>query len=738
MTLIRKASKRLPIKDQYGRLVEQVDDDDDDEDDDAREGVRSDDERAFEGGSDESDSSSDGDDDADADAEVDEEAVEREQAATLRRARKRMSSALFDDIDQLEGEERVNVARDRIAAACDSLLQAPEANIALLADLEHAVLDSDPTVCRLAILSLLAVFRQILPTYNIRSDYSNEADTQVSRAVADLRRFELSLHNAFTTYVNDVTYLLMHKRTDGSIKQSCVRALGGVLASRPETNRRVQIVSTLIAAVCVRDDMTALEACRQVAAILDADPDGQLSLHIARSVNRLLKAHPYRVRAQLLEALRSVHLRESMTEVDPLAVRDGMRNGTNARRGDGQHLSQQESRNRKALRKIEHDMREAHTKRTKDRRVRVYIDLLNVIFLIYFRVLKQLPHTALLPLALDGCAKHAHLINVEMMNDLLRVLEKLLKSAATNPAMRELPVRLKCILAGYRSLRNQGYVIDIDVKQFSSELYEQLLYMPNVMLPNPIDANDYIAELLYAVYVAICEQPNNEVERAAAFAKRVATLALSLAPNQAIAAIVMIQHIIRKYPRVSALLDTETAVSGVHLPWVEDPAHCNAMAASFWELAALAAHWHPTVRKYALATVQSKFARLDPNVTLQSLRELVHGLDVVSRGTFDPAVREPPAATQKRSRSAHAHLDKQNQFVMRNIDAQRLKARGAPAELAHADVGKASALPDDAVARFRRRRANKRLEKRIRAMEVQVEAAKHFAAGKQQKKKQQQ
>jgi nucleolar complex protein 3 len=493
-----------------------------------------------------------------------------------------------------------------------------------------------------------------------------------------------------------------------------VRALGGILSSRPDSNQRVRIVSTLIAAVCVRDDLTALEACRQMAAILDADPDGQLSLHIVRSVNRVLKAHPYRVRPQLLEALRSVHLRESMTEIDPSAVRDGMRASTNARRADApcqqaggpqsQGAAQDRARHARGALEAHQGSPRARLHRFAQRRVS---DLLS-------RAQAAAAH-ALLPLALDGCAKHAHLINIEMMNDLLRVLEKLLKSAATNPAMRELPVRLKCILAGYRSLRNQGYVIDIDVKQFSSELYEQLLYMPNVMLPNPIDANDYVAELLYAVYVAVCEQPNNEVERAAAFAKRVATLALSLAPNQAIAAIVMIQHIIRKYPRVSTLLDTETAVSGVHLPWVEDPAHCNAMAASLWELAALSSHWHPTVRKYALATVQSKFARLDPEVTLQSLRELVHGLDVVSRGTFDPAVREPPAATQKRSRSAHAYLEKQDQFVMRNIDAQRQKARAPAARCAHADAGEASALPDDAVARFRRRRANKRVEKRIRS-----------------------
>jgi nucleolar complex protein 3 len=745
-TLVRKISKRLPIKDAQGRIIVQEEDDDDDDragsgsgsgsgadddddDDDDADGSG----RAHEGGSDESaseaaDDAADGDGGDDDDDEVAEKLRLKREAAQLRAARKRMPSALLDDV--ADGELRVEVARERIARACDAVMQAPEENLAMISDIEHLMHDVSDAVSRLAILSLLAVFRHILPPVPIRSDYSGEADVRVSREIAEQRRFELSLLNAFTTYVRDLTYMLTARRTVVQTKLACARALGGLLAARPDFNLQNELIATLVAAVCVRHDETAFEACRQMAGIFAADPTGELSLRLVRSINRVLKAHPERVRPQLLEAMRSLHLRESMTEVDPATVKNGMRESRHAVRTDA-HLSRGARRDRKTQRIVEHDVRDFHADRTKEARTRVYIDLLNAVFLIYFRVLKQLAHTPLLPLALDGCAKHAHLINIEMMNDLLRVLEKLLRSAATNPTMRELPVRLKCVLAGYRALRNQGYVIDIDVKQFSSELYEQLLYVPSVMLPNALDANDYTAELLYAVFMAVIEQPNIEVARAAAFAKRLASLALNMSPSQACTAIVLIQHIMRKYPRVSALLDVESAVSGLHLPWIEDPAHCNALAATLWELTLLASHWNPTVRKYALATVQAKFARLDPDVTLKSLRELVHGLDTTSRGTFDPPVREPPAASQKRSRSAHAHTNKKDEFIMRGVDERRLRARRAYPP--HAELGATEPAilhsldaAGSAVDRFRRRRATARAKEQLLAMEVQLTAYERY------------
>lgn len=52
-----------------------------------------------------------------------------------------------------------------------------------------------------------------------------------------------------------------------------------------------------------------------------------------------------------------------------------------------------------------------------------------------------------------------------MMNDLLHTLDRLLKNATLTVA-----VRLKCVLAGLRALRNQGYVVDIDVKVRSTSV----------------------------------------------------------------------------------------------------------------------------------------------------------------------------------------------------------------------------------------------------------------------------
>jgi hypothetical protein len=155
-----------------------------------------------------------------------------------------------------------------------------------------------------------------------------------------------------------------------------------------------------------------------------------------------------------------------------------------------------------------------------------------------------------------------------------------------------------------------------------------------------------------------------EQERGAAFVKRLATLATAMAPHQAIATMAMIRHIMQRYPRTTQLLDAEVACDGIYMATVTEPEHCNALAATLWEGVALAQHWHPSVAKHALELLTGKLTLL-PNVTLQTLRELVHTLDVAARGTFTPPVRLPSAAQQKRSNGAHALLARTGAFNAR-------------------------------------------------------------------------
>lgn len=47
------------------------------------------------------------------------------------------------------------------------------------------------------------------------------------------------------------------------------------------------------------------------------------------------------------------------------------------------------------------------------------------------------------------------------------------------------------------------------------------------------------------------------------------------------------------------LLDNESQGSGVYLPELDEPEHCNAQNTALWELHLLQRHYHPTVQKFA-------------------------------------------------------------------------------------------------------------------------------------------
>ena len=96
-------------------------------------------------------------------------------------------------------------------------------------------------------------------------------------------------------------------------------------------------------------------------------------------------------------------------------------------------------------------------------------------FVLYFRILKNPVPTPLLPVALQGISKFAHLVSVDFFRDLMRVLKDLVtrvphtgedgKGAAASPENVQLgPVvnaenahlQLSCIITAYELLSGQG------------------------------------------------------------------------------------------------------------------------------------------------------------------------------------------------------------------------------------------------------------------------------------------
>jgi nucleolar complex protein 3 len=86
---------------------------------------------------------------------------------------------------------------------------------------------------------------------------------------------------------------------------------------------------------------------------------------------------------------------------------------------------------------------------------------------LYFRILKHPRPTPLLPAALQGISKFAHLINIDFFKDLMQVLKDLiLRNVEGNPsddsepfgvdATTDIRHRLLCIVTAFELLSGQG------------------------------------------------------------------------------------------------------------------------------------------------------------------------------------------------------------------------------------------------------------------------------------------
>lgn len=82
--------------------------------------------------------------------------------------------------------------------------------------------------------------------------------------------------------------------------------------------------------------------------------------------------------------------------------------------------------------------------------------------MIYFRILKNPNPTPLLPAALKGIARFAHLVNIDFFKDLMIALKSLIARGAEDEGVDEgesqdnVQHRLLCIVTAFELLSGQG------------------------------------------------------------------------------------------------------------------------------------------------------------------------------------------------------------------------------------------------------------------------------------------
>jgi len=216
------------------------------------------------------------------------------------------------------------------------------------------------------------------------------------------------------------------------------------------------------------------------------------SLHLVRLLSRLVRARHFAVRPEVISALLNLRLKDELGGGRIRASADAVFREKEGRKGmvrwnqEKNHKGRRGGKAKEAMAKkgskkarearkeqyaVEKEMREAEGEINNEERERNMTETLKLLFALYFRIVKLDYRSPLLPAALEGLARFAHLVNIDFFRDLLEVLKGIIKrgvedaddededeeSGATSSAIRnDTRERLLCIVTAFELLQGQG------------------------------------------------------------------------------------------------------------------------------------------------------------------------------------------------------------------------------------------------------------------------------------------
>ncbi|KAF8744222.1 Nucleolar complex-associated protein 3, partial [Rhizoctonia solani] len=560
--------------------------------------------------------------------------------------------AVRDVINQKSKKARLEAAKEQLASICQEIIADPENSLGLLRRLHTFALPNipggtgqngeqlhptpnDPRIRTLALISQLAVFKDIVPGYRIRALTEHERAEKVSQAVQRTRDWEQGLVGLYQNYLK---LLEAEVKAKSELDQVSLKCMCTLLTSITHFNFNSNIMATIVARLSKRSWDESSDLCSSsLITMIRSDSTGGPSLEAVRLLNRMIKERRFLIHPKVLNCL--LHLRLK-TELGVRANRETidrpqekkekvrkLRKGKKANVKEGQvYLSKKAKKALKANKEIENEMAEAAAEVDKEERAQQQTETLKLLFVLYFRILKHPKPTPLLPAALEGISRYAHMVNVDFFKDLLQVLKELIERGSFHEEEEEeeaghgqvqgsevLRQRLLCISTAFELLGGQGEALNIDLGDFVQYLYSLI---PPLSLSPDIESSsqsstgklihlansaDLLFRALDKVFAPRTASTAHPPWRVAAFAKRLLTASTHFPPATSVRALEFVHALIVKYPQLDALLGSDDrAANGVYRPDVDDPQLANAFASSAWEVQLLSAHWEERTRTAAL------------------------------------------------------------------------------------------------------------------------------------------
>ncbi|KAG0270631.1 hypothetical protein DFQ27_002622 [Actinomortierella ambigua] len=625
-----------------------------------------------------------------------EEEEEEEEEVEAQEAEEEEETVFTEPVPEtkLSKKEQLAQKKEELAEIAQLVISDPEKNIGQLKRLRNISQDPNDAIKKLALLTQLAVFKDILPGYRIRPLTEKERAVQVSKEVAKTRDYEQSLLQNYQNYLVSLEKILSQDKSgkeedDAIAAQEAAAAAAGeiriratsttailsspapvmsdadaadrkrkadlatvaihcmctLLTSVTHFNFRLNLMTAIIARMSRRRWSETSETCsKALREVFVEDESGEASLDAVKLITKMIKAKSYLVHPNVISCFLSLRLKE---ELPTRAGGDDDENPRKRKKKEKVHISKKNRKLLKAKKEVEAEMKEAEAVVDKEEKVRTHTETLKMVFVTYFRILKNASSSPLLPAVLEGLAKFAHLINVDFFIDLLEVLKKIMHGGSDaqqfdphTPINRRR--QLLCIVCAFQLMQGQGEALNMDLKAFYVEFYTilQTVAMSTDLEGNVFEAAEQSTkekeeqaqlakmkrrgrrsdkddkkeevlvvlgterELILKGFELMFFANKGKIPpiRAASFLKRLAIATLQVPNKSAKECLMVMKRLIQKQPQVDQLLtgtDEDRAGNGVYMPFLNDPELCNPMASSLWEFELMKSHFDPKVRSMA-------------------------------------------------------------------------------------------------------------------------------------------
>lgn len=464
-------------------------------------------------------------------------------------------------------------------------------------------------IASLAAMSLLAVFKDVLPSYRLRMPTDVERAGKISKETKQLWDYERALLTFYQQYLQ----ILEKAWENGSPKGkppsrfaiTGIMSLCELLKSAYHFNFRSNVLGMVVRQMNNREcDQVSEACCKAVEYLFEKDAQGEVAMEAARQVAKLIKDYKGIIRPEVVQTLVKLPLRVHLDEAQAAKI--------------ATEANKKKRKRDKELAEIESELKEGSGSVDKILLARCQSETLQAVILTYFRILKSTDPAIrrdLLPSALSGLAKFAHLINMDTVVDLLDVLKQLLVKVDELP----LEAALNCVLTAFQTLQGPGKEMQIDVKEYVTPLYSQIARLGT---EGNSRANTNIA--LQCLTSAFIKRREYSTLRIAAFLKQILTVAMHAPEYTSVPLIALARQILQRYPSAHQILESESDVvtSGQYTPDVNDPEYSNPFSTSAWEIANLKFHIHPRIQDQAQSAGALKLLQMPAETPSRLLNEL--------------------------------------------------------------------------------------------------------------------